>query len=133
MKANARQYAESLTVAHASGKRSAEELVSGLMTLLRKKKQLPAAKKILAHLQEAEAEKAGVVEVIIETASKAEKATESTLLAEAEKIYPGVKVQATFIVQPQLGHGFRIRGKNKQLDQRFTSKLSQLRHQLIQP
>ncbi len=130
MKVNVRQYAESLTAAQTAGKRNAEELVSGLMRVLAKKRQLPAAKKILNILLELEAEKKGEIEVAVETAHKVEKATEKIILKEAEKIYPGKKVKATFIINPTLGSGFRISGRDYQIDHSLATNIAKLRNQL---
>lgn len=130
MKANARQYAESLTVAQAAGERNAKELVNGLMRILRKKKSTQLAKKILEHLLKAEAEKKDIVEVTIETAHEAENSTKKKLLAEAEKIFPHKKVQAAFSVQSELGSGFRIRTQDKERDQTLKANLTKLRNQL---
>ncbi len=130
MKVNARQYAESLAAAQTAGKRNAEELVSGLMGVLAKKRQLPVAKKILNILVETEAEKKGEIEVVIETAHEIEKATEKIILKEAEKIYPGKKVKATFSINSTLGSGFRISGRDYQLDHSLTTHIAKLRNQL---
>lgn len=130
MRANARQYAESLNFAQTAGERSAKELASGLMGILRKKRAPKLAKKILAHLIEAEAEKKGTAEVIIETAHPIESAVKKQLTAEAEKIFPDKKVHADFQVQSSLGAGFRIRSKDKELDQSFATHLKKLRNQL---
>lgn len=130
MRANARQYAESLTIAQETGKRNAEELVNGLMRILAKKKQRHMAKKVLLYLQKQEIEKQGIVEVTIETANKIDKGTEKSLIAKAEEMYPGKKVKATFTLNSDLGAGFRIRGNNTELDQSFTTNLKKLRNQL---
>jgi F0F1-type ATP synthase delta subunit len=130
MKVNARQYAESLNAASVGGKHSAQELVEGLLAVLAKKRQRKLTKKILEQLVAMEAVKKGRVGVVIETATPVEKATEKLLLKKAEELYPGVKVDATFITQPELGSGFRIRGKDKQLDQSFSTHLAELRNQL---
>lgn len=130
MKANARQYAESLTAAQAAGKQNAQELVKGLMGVLRKKGESKLAKKILAHLVEAEAEQQGRVEVTIETAHPTNKETQQTLIKKTEALYPNKEVQASFHTQPELGAGFRIRGKGKEIDQSFATQLKKLRNTL---
>lgn len=130
MKVNARQYAESLNAAAADGKRSSQELVENLLAVLAKKRQRKLTKKILEQLVGMESVKKGVVEVFIETATPAEKTTEKILLKKAEELYPGTQVKAIFVTKPELGSGFRIRGKDKQLDQSFTTHLDKLRNQL---
>lgn len=130
MKGNARQYTESLLAAHKEGGQSAEALVTGLVQVLRKKKQTSLLKKILAELREREAEEKGEVMVTIETAHEPEANTKKELLTEAQNLYPGKKIKADYRVLPELESGFRIRSKEKELDQSFTTKLNALRNNL---
>lgn len=130
MKVNARQYAESLNAAAAESKRSSQELVQNLLAVLAKKRQRKLAAKIFEQLVVMESAKNGIEEVTIETATPIEKTTEKILLKKAEELYLEAKVKATFVTKPELGTGFRIRGKDKQLDQSFTTHLNRLRNQL---
>ncbi len=130
MKATAHHYAESLLSAHAAGTRSTEELVRGLLSVLVRKRALHLAPKILTHLIENEAEQKGLVEIVIETAHKVDSATKKKLLAKAADLYPVVQLETTFLVQPELGAGFRIRGKGREWDNSFASAVKKLRNQL---
>ena len=130
MKANARQYTESLLAAYTQGGQDTKVLVNSLVQILRKKRQGSLLKKILAELIERETEAKGEVAVTIETAHEPEVATKKELLGEAEKMYPGKKIQATYVVLPELESGFRIRSKDKELDQSLKTKLHKLRNNL---
>lgn len=131
MKANVRQYAESLTAAYESGVKTPKELVLGLVSVLAKKGQTNLLKNILATLIETEAEKKGLASVTIESAATLEEPTKKKLLAEAQKLYPKSKIDADFTVNPDLLAGFRIRGKDRELDQSLKTSLAKFHNHLI--
>ena len=127
---SARRYAESLVALQEQESRSAEELVRGLLTLLQKKRSLFLLKNILAEVQVIAKKKKGVVAVNIETAHDIPEDTRKQILEEAEKMYPGEKVEPAFSVRPELLAGFRIRSADKERDQSLAAALRKLHNQL---
>ena len=131
MKANVQQYTEGLLAAQHEGMHSPEALVAGLTHILARKGKVKILKKVLSALVNKEAEEKGIEAVVIETAHKADAATRERLQKVAEGMYPGKKIEAQYVENKELQAGFRIRGKDRELDQTFKTQLTKLHKKLI--
>ena len=131
MKANVRQYTESLLAAQNSGVQTPAALVAGLAQILSRKGKVKILKKVLATLVQKETEEKGIEKITIETAHKADAATRERLQSVAQDMYPGKKIEAQYVENKELQTGFRIRGKDRELDQTFKTRLTKLHKKLI--
>lgn len=131
MKADIRQYGESLDAAYRAGERNARDLATNFINLLSKRGDKKKLQDVLRYLEKKEFQKKGTVEASIETAFPVSKETEKKLLEEAQNMTPEKKMTATFVQNPDLQSGFRIRCEGRELDQSFTTHLKKLRKKLI--
>jgi F0F1-type ATP synthase delta subunit len=123
MNASVTQYAKAL-LASKEGQESA--VVTSFLKMLDRRGERSKAREVLEALEKEVRRIKGEQLVTIEVAALPTEANKALLEAKAAELFPGKKVQSTFMVIPELVAGYRIRTTEMLLDASAQTRISKL-------
>ncbi len=131
MRLSIRQYAEALlSLEQEIGTGSAEKVGKSFLERLSRTRETGKLSRIVREAEQLVREREKSVEVTITTAHTADTKTKALLIRQAENIFPGKKIEASFMTDTDLIGGMKIQSGEVLYDASVRQELSELKKTL---
>ncbi len=122
------QYAQALLELEKEG--NATEIASRFFDWLNRRGEGKKAGEIVAMAERILREQSGIMDVTITTAQEADTTTKETLLAQAETVFVGQKIEARFVTDADVIGGAKFRSESVLYDATLSTAVRKLRTSL---